>query len=116
MLKEPVVSVLEQLKLALWVEVVTEQPQCTYYFGPCQLKSRFGYIEDLKQESAQVIAVTFNRVQPRELTNREGGLRISSPAILAHKYRRTFGKETVSVLSGVSHRTALDKWQNLQGK
>jgi len=26
MLKEPVVSVLEQLKLALWVEVVTEQP------------------------------------------------------------------------------------------
>jgi len=26
MLKEPVVSVLERLKLALWVEVVTEQP------------------------------------------------------------------------------------------
>lgn len=34
MLKEPVVSVLEQLRLALWVEIVTEQPQCTYYFGP----------------------------------------------------------------------------------
>jgi hypothetical protein len=32
-LKESVVSVLEQLRLALWVEIVTEQPQCTYYFG-----------------------------------------------------------------------------------
>jgi len=51
--EEPVVSVLEQLKLALWVEVVTEQPQCTYYFGPFVLvssKSRFEYIEDLKNQ------------------------------------------------------------------
>ena len=31
-------------------------------------KAVSGYIEDLKQESAQVIGVTFSRVQPRELT------------------------------------------------
>lgn len=73
MLKEPVISVLEQLRLALWVKIVTEQPQCTYYFGPFACansaqKAVSGYIEDLKQESAQVIGVTFSRVQPRELT------------------------------------------------
>jgi len=46
MLKEPVVSVLEQLKLALWVEVVTEQPQCTYYFGPfvCAVSSKAAWL------------------------------------------------------------------------
>ena len=72
-LKESFISVLEQLKLALWVEIVTEQPQCTYYFGPFACansaqKAVSGYIEDLKQESAQVIAVTLRRIQPRELT------------------------------------------------
>lgn len=77
MLKEPVISVLEQLRLALWVEIVTEQPQCTYYFGPFACansaqKAVSGYIEDLKQESAQVIGVTFSRVQPRELTIEDG--------------------------------------------
>jgi len=66
--EEPVVSVLEQLKLALWVEVVTEQPNAPTTLDLLyvrQLKTASGYIEDLKQESAQVIAVTFNRVQPR---------------------------------------------------
>ena len=76
-LKEPVLSVLEQLRLALWVEIVTERPQCTYYFGPFACansaqKAVSGYIEDLKQESAQVIGVTFSRVQPRELTIEDG--------------------------------------------
>ena len=72
-LKDSLTSVLEQLGLALWVEIVTDQPQCTYYFGPFACaksaqKAVSGYIEDLKQESAQVIAVTLKRVQPRELT------------------------------------------------
>ena len=72
-LKESFISVLDQLKLALWIEIVTEQPQCTYYFGSFACaksaqKAVSGYIEDLKQESAQVITVTFKRVQPRELT------------------------------------------------
>ncbi len=72
-LKESLSSVLDQLGLALWVEIVTEQPQCTYYFGPftCAKSAQTassGYIEDLKQESAQVIAVTLKRIQPRELT------------------------------------------------
>ncbi len=79
-LKEPIVSALEQLSLALWVEIVTEQPRRTYYFGPFACvksaqKAISGYIEDLKQESAQVIAVTFKRAQPRELTIESDDLR-----------------------------------------
>ena len=68
-----VISVLERLKLALWIEIVTEQPQCTYYFGPFACaktaqKAVSGYIEDLEQESAQLIAVTFKRFAPKKLT------------------------------------------------
>lgn len=70
------ISVLEQLKLAMWVEIVTEQPRCTYYFGPFACarsaqKAVSGYVEDLKEESAQIIAVTFKRFQPRKLTIEE---------------------------------------------
>ena len=72
-LKEYLISVLEQLKLALWVEIVTLEPQCIYYFGPFACansaqKAVSGYIEDLKQESAQGITVTLKQMQPRELT------------------------------------------------
>lgn len=75
-----VISVLEQLKLAMWVEIVTDMPQCTYYFGPfascaSAQKAVSGYVEDLKQESAQVIAVTFKRFQPKALTIEEHELR-----------------------------------------
>ena len=71
-----IISVLEQLKLALWIEIVTEQPRCTYYFGPFACtrtaqKAASGYIEDLKQESAQVIAITFKRFAPKKLTIEE---------------------------------------------
>lgn len=71
-----VISVLDRLKLALWIEIVTEQPQCTYYFGPFACartaqKAVSGYIEDLEQESAQLIAVTFKRFAPQKLTIEE---------------------------------------------
>lgn len=70
------ISVLEQSKLDLWAEIITDSPKCTYYFGPFACaksaqKAVSGYVEDLKQESAQVIAVTFKRFQPRELTIEE---------------------------------------------
>jgi len=50
-------SVLEKLGLAWWVEVVTEQPNCTYYFGPFASAKEAklaqpGYIEDLLEEEA----------------------------------------------------------------
>lgn len=72
-LQQPLISVLEKLRLALWVEIVTEQPRCTYYFGPfaCAEPAKqavSGYIEDLKQESAQIVTVAFKRIQPMEIT------------------------------------------------
>ena len=71
--KESFTSVLEQWGLAWWVEVVTDQPKCTYYFGPFMNANAAnrafpGYIEDLKQESAQIIAAVSKRCQPKELT------------------------------------------------
>lgn len=66
-------SYLEKMKMAWWVEIITAQPKCIYYFGPfagsyeAQLSSS-GYIEDLEQEEAQVISVDIKRGQPRELT------------------------------------------------
>ena len=56
-----------------WVEIATEAPPCTYYFGPfnsvreAQLNQR-GYIKDLQQEGAQGIAVRLEQGQPKNLT------------------------------------------------
>lgn len=71
--KEALMSGLMQLRLAWWIEIVTEQPNCIYYFGPFVSAkeaqfSQAGYTEDLEQESAQVIAIRLRRGRPRELT------------------------------------------------
>ncbi len=71
-IKEALISGLTKLGLSWWAEVVTEQPKCIYYFGPFVSAreaqfSQAGYIEDLEQESAQIIAVRVRRGQPREL-------------------------------------------------
>ena len=56
-----------------WVEIHTNNPQCTYYFGPFEtaLEARGlqeGYLEDLRQEQAQVITVAIKQCQPKHLT------------------------------------------------
>lgn len=56
-----------------WVEVVTEEPKCLYYFGPFDsygeaLSHQAGYIEDLESESAIGIATTIKQCQPEILT------------------------------------------------
>jgi hypothetical protein len=72
-IREFIASYLEMKGMAWWVEIVTQEPKCIYYFGPftssykAQLSSS-GYIEDLEQEEAQVIAVDIKRGQPSELT------------------------------------------------
>ena len=55
--KEFFLSILEKMGLAWWLEVVTEQPKCTYYFGPFVSAKEAelaqpGYIEDLHHEEA----------------------------------------------------------------
>lgn len=76
MIKEPV-------ELAWWVEILTANPLCSYYFGPFTSveeadKAKAGYIEDLKQENSQGIQVQIKWCQPKELTTFEYGLTESS--------------------------------------
>lgn len=59
--------------MAWWVKIVTETPDCTYYFGPFDSSSeakqnQSGYLEDLEQEGAQGIEVAILQDQPETLT------------------------------------------------
>lgn len=72
-LKEILISLLNLLGWAWWVEIATDNPRCTYYFGPFLSKTeaetaKNGYIEDLEQESAQGICFKVKRCKPSDLT------------------------------------------------
>lgn len=71
--EEIFISRVEWLGLAWWIEIITNNPCCTYYFGPFLSEKQAklfhtGYIEDLKQEEAQIVSVNIKRGQPKELT------------------------------------------------
>lgn len=71
--KEVLVDLFQSLGWAWWVQVVTQTPRCTYYFGPfLSVKeakaATLGYIQDLEQEGAQGIAVDVKRCKPDALT------------------------------------------------
>lgn len=66
-------NTLEFLGLAWWVEIVTDSPSCTYYFGPYGSASeaeaeKQGFVEDLEQEGTRSIKVEIKRCKPTELT------------------------------------------------
>jgi Domain of unknown function (DUF1816) len=66
-------DVLDLLGRAWWVEVLTTQPRCTYYFGPFADANQaqvaiVGYVEDLEGESAQGIRSQIKRCKPDQLT------------------------------------------------
>ncbi|MDA0674183.1 MAG: DUF1816 domain-containing protein [Cyanobacteria bacterium] len=75
---------------AWWVEIKTEAPTCTYYFGPFDIAqeaelAKQGYIEDLEQENAQNIQATVMQCsQPNPLTvfdySREATAPVGMPA------------------------------------
>ncbi|AFZ00579.1 DUF1816 domain-containing protein [Calothrix sp. PCC 6303] len=72
-LREVVTNVFQNLGLAWWVEVVTQTPRCTYYFGPFLNSTEAqaaikGYIEDLEQEGAQGLKINVKRCKPSVLT------------------------------------------------
>ena len=72
-LKEALINTFDNLGLAWWVEVVTQNPRCTYYFGPFLSSTDAkvaikGYVEDLEMEGAQGIAVNVKRCKPNSLT------------------------------------------------
>ncbi len=66
-------SLLEQFGMAVWVEIITASPRCTYYFGPFGStaeaeEAQSGYIEDLRSEGATGIVVLIKRCKPDNLT------------------------------------------------
>ncbi|AFY39634.1 protein of unknown function DUF1816 [[Leptolyngbya] sp. PCC 7376] len=73
-MKELVTTLLDIVGLAYWLEVTTETPECTYYFGPFNnreeaVSAQGGYLEDLANEGAVNIRVNLKRCStPKELT------------------------------------------------
>jgi hypothetical protein len=72
-MKEVLIKILQFLGLAFWVEIVTDNPRCTYYFGPFfnekeAVAAQGGYIEDIENEGAQGISVKIKRCKPNNLT------------------------------------------------
>lgn len=66
-------DILNFLGQAWWVEILTTQPQCTYYFGPFASINEAnvaipGYVEDLESELAQNIQTYIKRCKPSILT------------------------------------------------
>ena len=71
--EENFTSYLEKMGLACWIEVMTESPKCIYYFGPFASggdaeSSLEDYLEDLREENAEIVSVEIRRGIPRELT------------------------------------------------
>lgn len=72
-MKEFVINQFNSLGLAFWVEIMTEIPRCTYYFGPFLTEDEAqeaepGYIEDIEGEGAEGLHVAVKRCQPEYLT------------------------------------------------
>jgi len=72
-MKEFFIEICNFLGLAYWVEIVTDNPKCTYYFGPflqekAASEATEGYLEDIKNEGAAGIKVVIKRCKPGELT------------------------------------------------
>lgn len=72
-MKEVLIKVLHFLGLAFWVEIVTDNPHCTYYFGPFLSDkeadaAQTGYVEDLETEGAEIISLEVKRCKPTDLT------------------------------------------------
>lgn len=56
-----------------WLEVATESPVCTYYFGPFDSSleaesSQSDYLRDLAAEGATIISIKVEQCQPPQLT------------------------------------------------
>jgi hypothetical protein len=72
-MQDSVLNLVNSVGLAWWVEVVTDEPHYTYYFGPFVLATsahaaKAGYVEDLEKEGAKGIRVTVRQCKPSSLT------------------------------------------------
>ena len=56
-----------------WIKVVTQEPSCTYYFGPFDSATeaqliQAEYIQDIQEERAEGISAQIQQCQPQQLT------------------------------------------------
>jgi len=75
-MKELWIKILQLVGRAFWVEIITENPKCTYYFGPFSneaeaIAAKTGYVEDLTAEEATISSLKIKRCQPKILTIEE---------------------------------------------
>lgn len=75
-MEEFILSILEFFGQACWIEIKTESPRCTYYFGPFVRKGeaekwKSGYVEDLEGEGAEIVSLVIKRCKPAILTDYE---------------------------------------------
>jgi hypothetical protein len=73
MMKHLFLNVAQLGKGNWWVEIITNQPFCIYYFGPFVSFQeadvlRPTYVEDLLQEGVGTLQVLVKRCQPTQLT------------------------------------------------
>ncbi|MGB3204345.1 MAG: DUF1816 domain-containing protein [Crinalium sp.] len=72
-IKEALINICQFFGFAWWIEIVTQHPRCTYYFGPFlstkeATAAKAGYLEDLQNEGAQGISFNILRCKPENLT------------------------------------------------
>ncbi|MEB3278730.1 MAG: DUF1816 domain-containing protein [Lyngbya sp.] len=72
-MKELLINLLNFFGLAFWVQIITEDPNCTYYFGPFLTRqeaqaAKVGYVEDIESEGASTYSVSVRRCKPSRLT------------------------------------------------
>jgi len=87
-LKEIFISFVDTIGVAVWVEIVTESPICTYYFGPFSSIgeasiAKTGYREDLESESATIVSMVVKRCKPQNLTIFDESLATSHGLVLS---------------------------------
>lgn len=72
-IKDSLLGFLSKVDTNWWVEIITNEPYCIYYFGPFQNSieaesAYLGYVEDLESEAAQGIKVNIKHCKPNVLT------------------------------------------------
>ena len=88
-MREFLISLLNFFGLAFWVEIVTEDPICIYYFGPFLTASeahdtKVGYLEDIKSEGTRILSVSVRRCKPSRLTVTEDSeMTVEQPIVAA---------------------------------
>lgn len=60
-------------ELGWWIEILTAQPMCLYYFGPFIVEHeaeclKTGFIEDLLVENALILSTNIQFLQPSQVT------------------------------------------------